>query len=70
MESHALAMALVIGLGLIGAGIGLGLVGSGAMEAIGRNPNAKKSLIIEMFLFLGVIEALAIFGIAMAFVIK
>ena len=40
------------------------------MEAIGRNPNAKKSLVIEMFLFLGVIEAMAIFGIAMAFVIK
>ena len=31
---------LAIGLGAIGPGIGIGLLGSKAMEAIGRNPEA------------------------------
>jgi len=36
-----LAAALAIGLGAIGPGLGIGLIGRGAMEAIGRNPEAS-----------------------------
>ena len=35
-----LGTALAIGLGAIGPGIGVGLVGTKAMEAMGRNPEA------------------------------
>ena len=33
--------ALAIGLGALGPGIGVGLIGSKAVEAIGRNPEAS-----------------------------
>mgnify|MGYP001567221430 CR=1 FL=1 len=36
-----LATAIAIGLGVIGPGIGIGLIGSKAMEALGRNPEAE-----------------------------
>jgi F-type H+-transporting ATPase subunit c len=36
-----LAAGLAGGLGMIGPGIGLGLIGFGAMQAIGRNPEAR-----------------------------
>ncbi|MFA7715330.1 MAG: ATP synthase F0 subunit C, partial [Candidatus Paceibacterota bacterium] len=36
----ALAAALSIGLGALGPAIGVGLIGKGAMEAMGRNPEA------------------------------
>jgi len=41
MELKELAMALAIGLGAIGPGIGVGMIGKGALEAMGRNPEAS-----------------------------
>ena len=46
MEADAakfLAVGLA-GLGMFGAGIGLGILGSGAMNALGRNPEAKDAI--------------------------
>ena len=39
---------LAIGLGLIGPGIGIGILGSAAMNAIGRNPEATSRIQINM----------------------
>jgi len=36
-----LAVGLAGGLGMLGPGIGLGLIGLGAMQALGRNPEAN-----------------------------
>ncbi len=36
-----LASAIAIGLGALGPGLGLGMIGSKAMEALGRNPEAS-----------------------------
>jgi F-type H+-transporting ATPase subunit c len=36
-----LAAGLAMGLGAIGPGIGVGLVAFGALQAIGRNPEAR-----------------------------
>ena len=36
-----LGAGLAIGLGLIGPGIGIGILGAAAMNAIGRNPEAR-----------------------------
>ena len=36
-----LAAGLAIGLGAIGPGIGVGLLAMGALQAIGRNPEAQ-----------------------------
>jgi len=44
------AMALAIGLGAIGPGAGIGVVFSGALQAMGRNPEAEGMLRTYMFL--------------------
>lgn len=52
---------------LMGPGIGIGLIGLGAMNAIGRNPNAvnavKSNMLIAMAFaeFLGLLAFLALF---------
>jgi F-type H+-transporting ATPase subunit c len=38
--AKAIGAALAIGLGGLGPGLGIGFIGRGAMEAIGRNPEA------------------------------
>ena len=38
--AKSLGMAIAIGFGAIGPGLGIGILGSGAMQAIGRNPEA------------------------------
>jgi F-type H+-transporting ATPase subunit c len=65
-----LAMALAIGLGTIGPGIGLGLIGSKALEALGRNPEAENKIRNLMILAMGLVEALAIFALLIAIMVK
>ena len=45
-----LGAGLAIGLGLIGPGIGIGILGSAAMTAIGRNPDARGAILTNMIL--------------------
>jgi F-type H+-transporting ATPase subunit c len=66
----ALAMALVVGLGMIGPGIGIGILASKALEAIGRNPEAAGKIQTNMFIGIAFTEALAIFAIVVGFIIK
>lgn len=65
-----LAKALAIGLGSIGTGIGIGLIGSKAMEAIGRNPEAASKVLVPMLLASAFAEAIAIYALVIAFSIK
>jgi len=64
-----LATALAFGLAAIGPGVGIGLVVSGALQAMGRNPEAQGSLTTTMFIGIVFAEALAIFGLVIAFLI-
>lgn len=66
----ALAMALVVGLGVIGPGIGIGLIVARALEAIGRNPDASGQVVTNMFIGIAFTEALAIFALVVGFIIK
>lgn len=66
----ALGMALAAGLGVIGPGIGLGILVSKALEAIGRNPEAAGRIQATMFIGIAFVEALAIFALVVAFIIK
>ncbi len=63
-------MALAASLGVIGPGIGIGLIGSGAMQAIGRNPEASGKIVSNMILAIVFTEALGILAIVVAFIIK
>ena len=65
-----LGAALAIGLGAIGPGIGVGLVGSKAMEAIGRNPEAAGEIRTNMILGFAFAEAIAIYALVIALIVK
>lgn len=64
-----LAMALAIGLGAFGPGIGIGLIGKGALEALGRNPEAAGKIQSLAILAIAFAEAVAIYALVIAFII-
>jgi F-type H+-transporting ATPase subunit c len=66
----AVAMALAAGIGVLGPGIGIGMLVARALEAIGRNPEAAPKIQATMFIGIAFVEALAIFALVVAFVIK
>lgn len=65
-----LAMALAYGIGAIGPGIGIGLIGLGALNALGRNPSAGSEIQKLMILAITFAEALAIFALVIALIIR
>lgn len=66
----AIAMAIAAGVGVFGPGIGIGILVSRALEAIGRNPEASGKIQSTMILGIVFVEALAIFALVVAFIIK
>ena len=70
MDLTPLAAGLAIGLGAIGPGIGLGIGVSKAMEAIGRNPEATPQIQTNMILGLVFAEAIAIYALVVALLLK
>lgn len=71
LESAKLfAMAIAAGFGVMGPAIGVGLIGSRAMEAIGRNPEAANKVVSNMILGMAFAEALGILALVVSFVIK
>ena len=64
-----LAAALAIGLGALGPGIGIGLAVRGAMDAIGRNPEAEGAVRLTMIIGAALAEAVAIYAFVVALII-
>jgi F-type H+-transporting ATPase subunit c len=60
---------LVIGLAAIGPGIGIGILMGKSVEAMARQPEAAGMVRGTMFIGIGIIEALALFGIVFSFII-
>jgi F-type H+-transporting ATPase subunit c len=65
-----LATALAIGMGVISPGLAIGLIGSRAMEALGRNPEAESQIRTTMILAAAFAESIAIFALVVALIIK
>lgn len=65
-----LAKALAIGLGALGPGLAIGIIGGKAVEAIGRNPESAGTVRTVMILALGFAEAIAIYALVVALIIK
>ena len=65
-----IAMGLAIGLGAIGPAIGIGLIAGKAVEAIGRNPEAASKIQTNMILGMAFAEAVAIYALVVALIIK
>lgn len=78
MEGDIVAAATILGkligaglatLGMIGAGLGVGVVGSGAVQAMGRNPDAAGNIQVNMVLGIAFAEAIAIYSLVVALLI-
>lgn len=64
-----LAAGLAIGLGAIGPGIGIGILALGALQAIGRNPDASGQIQTNMFIGIAFAEAVAIYALVVALIL-
>jgi len=64
-----LAAGLAMGLGALGPGIGIGILGYGAMQALGRNPEARGPIMTNMILAIAFAEAIAIYALIVAIII-
>jgi len=69
VELGLLAAGIAAGLAAIGAGIGDGLVISRAIEGMARNPEMSNRLQTTMFIGFGLVEALPIISIVIAFML-
>ena len=66
-----LGMALGAGLATIGADLGIGKIGSSAMDAIARQPEASNKIMTNMIIVAALVEGVALFAVAAcAFLIK
>jgi len=64
-----LAAGLAIGLGVLGPGIGIGLIGASAMQALGRNPEARGAILTNMILVAALAEALGIYALVVSIIL-
>ena len=67
MENFGLmyiAAALLIGLGALGTAIGFGLLGGKFLESAARQPELAPQLQVKMFIVAGLIDAIAMIGVA------
>ena len=65
-----LATALVMAVGSIGPGLAIGWIGSKAVEAIGRNPEAASKVQTMALLAIVFAEAVAIYALVVALILK
>ena len=65
----SLAAAFAIAVGAIGPGLGLGMIGSKAMEALGRNPEASDQIFVPLILSLAFTEAIGIYALVVALIV-
>lgn len=65
-----IAVALSIAIGSIGPGLALGLIGNAGLNAIGRNPEAASKIQAAMILVAAFAEAIAIYALVVALIIK
>jgi len=65
-----LAAGATIAIGGIAPAIGIGMIGSKAMEAIGRNPEAAGKISSQVIILVAFAEAIAIYALVVALIIK
>lgn len=63
MDLGWLSAGIGSGLVVIGAGIGIGLLAAGALEAMGRQPEAIGPIRTAMIIAAALIEGIAFFGL-------
>ncbi|TSA54134.1 MAG: hypothetical protein D4R38_02875 [Dehalococcoidia bacterium] len=69
MDAEAMKMlgaGLAGSVGMLGPAIGLGLIGFAAMQALGRNPEARGPIMTNMILIGALAEAIGIYALVIA----
>jgi len=69
-DLSSLGAGLAIGLGAVGPALGIGILAAKAMESLGRNPDAAGPIQQNMILAIAFTEALAIYALVVAVIIK
>lgn len=64
----AFSTPLALGIAAFGSAIGLGMAVKGAMEAIGRQPEASGKILTNMIIGAALIEALTIYALIVFFI--
>ena len=64
-----LGAALGAGLAVIGAGMGIGKIGSSAMEAIARQPEASGGIRMNMIIAAALIEGVALLAVVVCLLV-
>ncbi len=61
---------IAAGICVVGAGLGIGKIGSAAMEAMARQPEAAGKIQTAMIISAALIEGVALFGVVVALITK
>jgi len=69
VAAKAIGAAIAIGIGGLGPGLGIGMAVRGAMDAIGRNPEAAGDVRTTMIIGAALAEAVAIYAFVIAIII-
>ncbi|MGH3442574.1 MAG: ATP synthase F0 subunit C [Nitriliruptorales bacterium] len=69
VDVSAIGKGFVYGLGAIGPGIGIGFLVGKSVEAMARQPEAAGMVRTTMFIGIAFVEALALFGFVLFFLI-
>ena len=69
-STQLITTALAIGIGGVAPALAIGWLAGKAMEAIGRNPEASSKIQTAMILGMAFAEAIAIYALIIALVIK
>lgn len=64
------AVALVMGIGTISPALAIGMLTAKGLEAIGRNPEAAGKIQTNMILGIAFAEAIAIYALVVALILK
>jgi F-type H+-transporting ATPase subunit c len=67
--AKAIGAGIAIGIGGLGPALGIGMAVRGAMEAIGRNPEAAGQIQTSMIIGAALAEAVAIYAFVIAIII-
>jgi len=65
-----LATAITIGVGVIAPAIAVGMIGASGLNGISRNPEATSKIQTNMILAIAFAEALGIYALVIALIIK
>jgi len=71
MEAAILTLAgsILLGLGALGAAVGIGILGARFLEGIARQPELLPMLRTQFFIVMGLVDAVPMIGVGIAFYI-